>query len=237
MQCPDCGAELRDNAKFCHECGKEILRCTNCGAAIRENEKFCHECGRSTAPEKKIKIDQDRISEIKRKDYLNPPDGKPFIDLLAVDACMALATFFAPWISLAYMSRTFSLCDIVSGASSLVDQLGSLASSKELSFYVGMALLLLLVLCLGIVNDVYHDAKGISGGGKGAWACILGALAFYLCIMAVNNDISKSSSSYLGVSFTLFNCEIGVWATMALGAVSLFMRHNKKKQSESKATA
>ena len=53
MKCPHCGRELRDDAKFCDNCGKELLKacpwedCADYGKAILPmRAKFCPICGR-----------------------------------------------------------------------------------------------------------------------------------------------------------------------------------------------
>ena len=53
MRCPHCGRELRDDAKFCDNCGKELLKacpwedCADYGKAILPmRAKFCPICGR-----------------------------------------------------------------------------------------------------------------------------------------------------------------------------------------------
>ncbi|MBA3945486.1 MAG: zinc-ribbon domain-containing protein [Herpetosiphonaceae bacterium] len=52
--CPNCGATLPANAKFCLDCGTKIeqkpamirpTHCVNCGAELPPNAKFCLECG------------------------------------------------------------------------------------------------------------------------------------------------------------------------------------------------
>lgn len=44
--CDNCGAKIRKNAKFCHECGaKQGYSCPVCGADVKKNSKFCAECG------------------------------------------------------------------------------------------------------------------------------------------------------------------------------------------------
>ena len=46
--CPNCGASLAPNAKFCGECGQPVKRekfCTECGAKMEGSPKFCPECG------------------------------------------------------------------------------------------------------------------------------------------------------------------------------------------------
>ncbi len=48
--CANCGASLQANAKFCNECGAQVMQCESgqCPACGRKNEdgtKFCIECG------------------------------------------------------------------------------------------------------------------------------------------------------------------------------------------------
>lgn len=47
VPCVKCGAQLREGAKFCNECGakQEKLQCSNCGAELAPGAKFCSDCG------------------------------------------------------------------------------------------------------------------------------------------------------------------------------------------------
>lgn len=49
VKCPNCGALLTEQAKFCLECGTKIgpatKKCSNCGNELPANSKFCQECG------------------------------------------------------------------------------------------------------------------------------------------------------------------------------------------------
>ena len=55
VKCPNCGANVKQDAKFCPECGQNMSpqteKCIKCGAAIKKGAKFCPECGAAqTAP-------------------------------------------------------------------------------------------------------------------------------------------------------------------------------------------
>src|SRR5262249_13739580 len=56
MQCPQCGVEARDGAKFCRKCGTRFDRsCPTCGTPVAPDDSYCEECGtalasRSAAP-------------------------------------------------------------------------------------------------------------------------------------------------------------------------------------------
>ena len=50
MNCPNCGAENRAEAKFCSECGSALaLSCPN-GHPVGPNAKFCDQCGAAVRP-------------------------------------------------------------------------------------------------------------------------------------------------------------------------------------------
>ena len=49
-QCPNCGAQIADDSRFCSECGKQITQanvCPHCGASVGESDAFCQNCGKS----------------------------------------------------------------------------------------------------------------------------------------------------------------------------------------------
>lgn len=50
VKCQECGALVAQDAKFCKECGKAMVKagsvkCPKCGAANSQDAKFCNECG------------------------------------------------------------------------------------------------------------------------------------------------------------------------------------------------
>src|SRR5215510_15031488 len=51
MQCPRCGSDNREGAKFCNECAAPLLlRCPACGTENRPGAKFCDACAAPFAP-------------------------------------------------------------------------------------------------------------------------------------------------------------------------------------------
>ena len=45
-RCPNCGNILKENAKFCPECGTKVVKsCSSCGAPLEDGAKFCSQCG------------------------------------------------------------------------------------------------------------------------------------------------------------------------------------------------
>ena len=55
-RCPNCGARLPENAKFCFECGAKIellkadeMKCPGCGKIVKKG-KFCLLCGKKLTP-------------------------------------------------------------------------------------------------------------------------------------------------------------------------------------------
>jgi hypothetical protein len=47
MECPNCRAEVREDARFCGTCGQALAvpRCPNCQAPIKPAHRFCAKCG------------------------------------------------------------------------------------------------------------------------------------------------------------------------------------------------
>ena len=47
VKCPKCGANVKEGAKFCPECGEKMGTevCPKCGAKVAAGAKFCPECG------------------------------------------------------------------------------------------------------------------------------------------------------------------------------------------------
>ena len=46
MQCPSCGRDNRDDAKFCRGCGTSFqLACSECGQSLAPGDAFCDSCG------------------------------------------------------------------------------------------------------------------------------------------------------------------------------------------------
>jgi len=48
MKCPNCQYENPEDAKFCEQCGAQLLyKCPGCGAEVNPTARFCKECGHS----------------------------------------------------------------------------------------------------------------------------------------------------------------------------------------------
>ena len=48
LHCPNCGAVVRAEDKFCWNCGAKLVytyKCPNCGAEVSSEDKFCRNCG------------------------------------------------------------------------------------------------------------------------------------------------------------------------------------------------
>ena len=55
LTCPECGAGMEENSKFCPKCGKpvnQMVKCVKCGAMLQSGSKFCPQCGTAQATQK-----------------------------------------------------------------------------------------------------------------------------------------------------------------------------------------
>ena len=58
-KCVECGSELMSGAKYCTECGVEVIvtkdniRCTSCGEENAKGVSFCSNCGKKLKQERK----------------------------------------------------------------------------------------------------------------------------------------------------------------------------------------
>ena len=49
-ECPECHSDVPTEAKFCHQCGHQLVifdQCAHCGKNLAPNAKFCSRCGKS----------------------------------------------------------------------------------------------------------------------------------------------------------------------------------------------
>ncbi|MBN2199000.1 MAG: zinc ribbon domain-containing protein [Candidatus Aminicenantes bacterium] len=66
MHCPQCGAEVLENDRFCYSCGADLVRpavptprapsaasCPQCGQPLRPGDTFCGYCGAEIASPRK----------------------------------------------------------------------------------------------------------------------------------------------------------------------------------------
>ena len=65
MKCQNCGAELRDGARFCRECGTRVQYsspryCRECGSPIPQDNKFCPSCGAALFDIKRTEAEGDK---------------------------------------------------------------------------------------------------------------------------------------------------------------------------------
>ncbi len=59
MTCPHCQTAKLSNAKFCRQCGRQLVNnCITCGAPNPPESKFCGECGQALAEQKSQRSDQ-----------------------------------------------------------------------------------------------------------------------------------------------------------------------------------
>jgi hypothetical protein len=65
MQCPSCGSDNRDGARFCNDCAAPLpLLCPSCGIENRPGAKFCNDCAAplSTQPRSQVASSTFQVS-------------------------------------------------------------------------------------------------------------------------------------------------------------------------------
>ena len=68
-KCPNCGAQVADDSRFCTECGKEFPQgnvCPHCGASVNEGDSFCQNCGKKLDGEVQEETYEQEESSSKR---------------------------------------------------------------------------------------------------------------------------------------------------------------------------
>ena len=72
--CPNCGAEISPDAKFCGHCGADTgLFCPNCGDKLEPGVKFCGGCGAALSAEASAGRITDRIEQFIRESEVDSP--------------------------------------------------------------------------------------------------------------------------------------------------------------------
>ena len=64
MKCKYCNAELKQGAKFCPNCGKEVLEfdiCISCGRQIKVGATFCPHCGKK---QNDVVVEPEQVNEV-----------------------------------------------------------------------------------------------------------------------------------------------------------------------------
>ena len=70
MKCPNCNAELPNQAKFCSFCGKQMnaeIDCPKCGAKFPKGTVFCMECGTKLTSDKNGTISESTSNKFQSK--------------------------------------------------------------------------------------------------------------------------------------------------------------------------
>jgi class 3 adenylate cyclase/predicted ATPase len=66
MRCAHCGADSRENAKFCDGCGAQLaLKCPSCGTVNRSSAKFCDSCGTALATTSSLAVAATRATDVR----------------------------------------------------------------------------------------------------------------------------------------------------------------------------
>ena len=74
MQCPECGADNPEVAKFCLNCRARLaLVCPECSAALPPHAKFCFQCGaRLSTPAAELSLTEQQSTYLEALQRLVP---------------------------------------------------------------------------------------------------------------------------------------------------------------------
>lgn len=114
--CENCGAELRDNAKFCSSCGssceivaaeKKVRFCENCGSKLKGDDLFCPECGETCCTLEEyesrqidsIESAEARVSIPSDSDNIESSSSINYLCLILLVGC-AILWFTAPFVAI-----------------------------------------------------------------------------------------------------------------------------------------
>lgn len=78
MKCKYCNAELKQGAKFCPNCGKEVLEfdiCISCGRQIKVGATFCPFCGKPQETEE-VKADEPQANKSEKEETQTEQSAK-----------------------------------------------------------------------------------------------------------------------------------------------------------------
>jgi uncharacterized Zn finger protein (UPF0148 family) len=92
MKCRYCDTELKDGAKFCPNCGREVIEsnvCISCGEQIKPGASFCPHCGANQHEEAK----SEPISEV--EEIVEQPN-ETFDNCINCGEQIKLGTLFCP---------------------------------------------------------------------------------------------------------------------------------------------
>ena len=102
--CPNCGNELKDDAKFCNKCGSKlnsnnvksvIKHCPNCGKEVSGDGDFCNYCGNSLN-KTRIQAISNNLGLLDKVKSLNPKQKRIlYLAIIIIVACLLVLSVYA----------------------------------------------------------------------------------------------------------------------------------------------
>ena len=240
--CYRCGAQLKDGAKFCQECGAKQDEDTGevsavISDAVSSVASSAGKVSRAVASSVKSQVTQSSSGVV---------ISAPTMPLVAVDVALFVIVTFLPWVS-SYYAETGSGLSLPGLAKegmhyiSMISQYSSYAyefGADELyRNALGVLVLVSLVAgigwlssLVGLYYDVKHDLNGERASGSGS-RTVAGLAAVVQVLVWIGVAYLKSSlaNDYFDVSYALdgvIETTMWVWVSFVAGIAGYFLRQS-----------
>ena len=171
IKCSECDSEIPDDAKFCRNCGAEIIHegggdvnqiniCPSCGSEIAENSKFCANCGAETTV---VEVNKTKFCPkcgFKMDDGLNfCPNCENSTNVVSAvrsdksPALAAILSFFIVGLGQIYLGLT---------KKGILLLVGAIISGVLMLIFIGW--ILWLIIWIYSIYDAYISAQKINSG-------------------------------------------------------------------------
>ena len=251
-KCPNCGADVREGAKFCESCGAKMevesprkSFCPQCGAEMPAGAAFCSACGYRVGGA--VNAPQAQGGKKPAEETLSGPTGllRCLLKNIAVLSAFVFVflSFVVPIIqggSGSYFNSLKDFANSVSGSSSTPEGLSIFPYAIIMIIYFLPALGIVIFGTISLIDAILGIVKRRLP--KYQYAGYMFAFAMPLHIVVSNiMDMFSSSNDFIGFSFLMFKSPsfimifIGLIAYLGVGVADNYLGAISGKKSMSPA--